>query len=490
MQDKQRLLIDILIGGQQTAQEVMFANTRGRGITRRAFIVAQSYGRAFTSGKINDPWLLIPGLRGTGKTTLLTQLYNDDMFRNCTKLFISFDRVNMINATIQDFVAACEKFIGCSFEEYNKPIVMFLDEVQYVDKWAIGLKTIRDRTKKIFIVCTGSSALSLQTNPDVVRRADTIKLHPMCFTEYAMIKQVHEGRHRIIKPVKSLADSLRTALFASSDAEACYIALSKLSPQVKSYWKTLCEIAPRQQLFGEYVTLGTLPFTLSLPNNAAVWRRINHILSESLDRDVTMFGKFDSNTINSINRLLFVLASSIEISMNKISSSLSMDIRTVAAVLSALEKTEIINAIPPKGAHNGNVKKASKYLFTSPAMRAALCNYGGIITPENSDSLRGKLLEDTVGLYLKRLFFDTPITPAIVEYDTASGGADFILSPDGKKDTSIAIEVGANKTVGRQAIKTLENTGGRYGLIITAGELDVDGQNRIVRVPFEYFLLV
>ncbi len=167
-----------------------------------------------------------------------------------------------------------------------------------------------------------------------------------------------------------------------------------------------------------------------------------------------------------------------------------MNQRTATAVLAALEKTEIITAVPPKGAHNGNIKKSAKYLFTSPAMRAALCNFGGIITTDDNAVLKGQLLEDIVGMYLKRLFLDAPLTRSIVEYDTAKGGADFIISPNGKKSSSIALEVGANKNTSRQAIQTLADIGGKYGMLVTTGNLQIDEANNVLRVPLDFFFLV
>lgn len=487
MSDENGRLQDLLRSGEQTARETKEANTIGTSVTRRAFLSVQSRARSFMQGDEQQAWIAMPGLRGIGKTTILAQLYNDPALRRCAKIYASFDRVHTISATMQEFISACETYIGSSFETYNQPVALFLDEVQYLDGWAVGMKTVFDRTRRIFIFCTGSSALSLQTDANVARRIDIIKLHPLCFTEFVMIKQAHSKRS-VTRPVPGLAQKIREALFTANDAKGAHDNLAGLTDQVNQYWRRTGY--SRNELFGEYLAYGSLPFTLDLPNRSTIWDRINRILSESLDRDVTAFGRFDGPTISAIPKMLFLLASSVEISINSLCNTLGMNQRTVTAVLAALEKTEIITAIPPKGAHNGNVKKSAKYLFTSPAMRAALCNFGGIITPDNNAVLKGKLLEDIVGMYLKRLFLDAPLTRAIVEYDTAQGGADFIISPDGQKTSSIAVEVGANKTTSRQVIQTLQDIGGRYGMVVTSGELAVDEANNVLRVPFEFFFLI
>ncbi len=487
MDEMNTRLQDMLTSAGQTAKEIMEANTLNRGITRRAFLSVQARGKSFARGDEQQTWIAMPGLRGIGKTTILAQLYNDPAFGQCTKIYASFDRVHTIGANIQEFISACEAYMGSSFEAHDRPIALFLDEVQYLDNWAIGIKTVFDRSRRIFVFCTGSSALSLQTDANVARRIDVIKLHPLCFTEFVMIKQAHL-KQSITPPVKGLGQKISDAVFKAADAKGAYDQLLPLAVQVNQYWKRTD--FNRNELFGEYLAYGTLPFTLDLPNRATIWDRINRILSESLDRDVTSFGRFDGPTISAIPQMLFLLASSVEISINKLGNTVGLNQRTATAVLAALEKTEIITAIPPKGAHNGNIKKAAKYLFTSPAMRAALCNFGGIITPDNNAVLKGKLLEDIVGMYLKRMFLDAPLTRAIVEYDTAKGGTDFIVSADGQKKSSVAIEVGANKTTSRQAIQTLQDTGGKYGMVVTSGDLDVDEPNNVLRVPFEFFFLI
>lgn len=494
MNDTPNLLLDMLRSGSQSIRETREANTLSAGVTRRGFIVVQKQAREFASSSVGHPagkvWTAMPGLRGIGKTTILSQLYHDPAFNSSLKIYASFDRVKTIGATIQEFIDACEEYMGGSFEKQSQPVALFLDEVQYLNDWAVGLKTIYDRSKKIFIFCTGSSALSLQTDANVARRMDVAKLHPLCLTEFVMIKQAHDGtpESEIVRPINGLAGSLRNAIFGSRSASEAYATLERLKPQVEQYWRQI----PYQnnKLFGEYLAHGTLPFTLDLPNKSAIWERINRILSESLDRDVVSYGRFDAATMSAIPQLLFLLASSVETSNTNLSSKLRTDQRTVKSVLQALEKTEIITAIPPKGASRGRVGKASKYLFTSPAMRAALCGFGGVITPDNDSSLKGKLFEDIVGLYLKRMFLDAPLTRAIVEYDPSKGGADFIVSPDGTKSNSIVIEVGVSKSSSKQVIQTLNEIQGKYGVIVSSGVLEVDEENNVLRVPIEFFFLV
>ncbi len=140
MNEQQTRLQDMLVSAGQTAKEIMEANTLSRGITRRAFLSVQARAKSFVQNKEQQAWVAMPGLRGIGKTTILTQLYNDPTFNRCTKIYASFDRVHTIGANIQEFITACENYMGSSFEAHDKPIALFLDEVQYLENWAIGIK--------------------------------------------------------------------------------------------------------------------------------------------------------------------------------------------------------------------------------------------------------------------------------------------------------------------------------------------------------------
>lgn len=121
-------------------------------------------------------------------------------------------------------------------------------------------------------------------------------------------------------------------------------------------------------------------------------------------------------------------------------------------------------------------------------MRAAICTSGGILGEERTSQLRGRLLEDVVGMYLKRTFNPSE-TPAIVEYDYSSGGADFIVSRTGQRGDAIVIEVGAKKRTAQQAYETLERVNAKYGLVISGANLAIDSSKKSVFVPFEPFLL-
>ena len=93
--------------------------------------------------------------------------------------------------------------------------------------------------------------------------------------------------------------------------------------------------------------------------------------------------------------------------------------------------------------------------------------------------------EDAVGLALRRILEPERAT---IEYDTAPGGADFIISW-GKEPAPIIIEIGSRKKSDRQVVLTKRSTESRYGLIVTEGELRIDELRKVVYLPFSFFFL-
>jgi len=107
---------------------------------------------------------------------------------------------------------------------------------------------------------------------------------------------------------------------------------------------------------------------------------------------------------------------------------------------------------------------------------------GNTISQSNAN---GKLFEDLIGMYLHRFFYKN--TNTSLTYDSAQGGADFILGIPNKK---IVIEVGVGKKDFRQIIETSKKTKAAYSLIICNNELKFSEELNAVMVPTRLFLLI
>lgn len=453
------------------AKAYVFDEQNAKNPKRNCYVKLRKYVNDFLSGQTEARWVAIAGFRGVGKTTLLSQLYFETTDPGLSKLFLSVDHLTQIlGVTLNDVLAAYEELLGTAFERLDKPVILFLDEVQYDPKWAIMLKTVFDRTRKVFMICTGSSAVTLHTNPDVARRLIFEKLYPMSFTEYLKIK---DGKFE----VKGLAAILRTIVFQSPDAEHLFATLKQLEPQVNQYWTGIERLE-----IDRYMKYGTLPFAVKLKNEGLVYDQIKKILDRVVSMDIPQLGQFRPEIIAKIPEILYVVAASDILSVTNLAKDIGIDRLTLTQVLATLEKTETLTRIYPYGAHATQVRKPSKYLFASPAFRSMYYHVVGNIIGEQN--YKGKLLEDTIGLYLTRVIstFDS------LTYDSAKLGADFIIKPGNQ---TIVMETG----IGEKAYTQIEATWGRigqikYGLAVSNATLSLSPDKQSVSIPLHFFFLL
>ena len=129
-------------------------------------------------------------------------------------------------------------------------------------------------------------------------------------------------------------------------------------------------------------------------------------------------------------------------------------------------------------------KKASKYLFMSPAIRMAFFYFTG----QDSTYLtrQGKLLEDSIGSHLYREFIVKGV--GAIRYDSAEGGADFILQILNNKQ--IIIEVGTGEKNKKQVLNTMKKIDSDYNLIFSKSELKLDLETRTIHVPLDYYFIM
>ncbi len=108
----------------------------------------------------------MPGLRGVGKSTLLLEVY-DYLFnkKNVNPeniLYVSCEQLNYIQkcdiyAVIENYL---KNFHNASIKTLNHHIFLLIDESHYDKNWSLAGKMIYDQNKKIFMIFTGSSALT------------------------------------------------------------------------------------------------------------------------------------------------------------------------------------------------------------------------------------------------------------------------------------------------------------------------------------------
>ena len=342
-------------------------------LTRNMYIRVQKLINDFIAGEKEVRIVSVPGLRGVGKTTLLAQLYLTYFPRFAKDmLYVSADQVvNELGSDLYTVLEEYQKITGVAIEKLDHDVFLFIDEIHFDKKWTAVLKTLYDRSKRVFVVCTGSSALFLQSTTDLARRVVFEKLYPMNFTEYMLPKTRYDSfKDKTVQvkfPVKGLKEALKQTLMYSNSADECYTQLLKFQSQVKKYWFGIETLE-----IDRYLRYSTMPYALTIKDEQRVYTLTNQQIDRVVERDLPELGKFDNATLAAIKNILLMIAGSGEVSITSLAKGLQgISLVTLANVLEALEKAEVLIRVYPYGSTYKKVRKPSKYHFMTPAVRHA-----------------------------------------------------------------------------------------------------------------------
>lgn len=529
MTELQKLILGKIDQGSQKTQAIIESSTFGTGFKRSAYYeLEKSLDNFLTDKTPHSQWTIITGLRGVGKTTLLSQLYQHPKSDTCAKFYLSLDELHAAGADMEDIIAAIEHRLKSKIFSASVPLLVFLDEVHFLPQWSLAAKILYDNSRHLFLVCTGSSAISFWTNPDIGRRAKMISIPPLSFEEFrgieglygeaAVLQLSEEWRKSPKAPILGASQSLelKRSIFETDSVEETFDRLKALETEGMK--------TANDGLIDNYINFyGSMPYAAMMkhkhkyyeeelqlevlgndepdlsrfrrPSKEAAEKEIKDRILQTLNtlflRDLEILGNFDAKTKNKFLGLLLLLANADSVNLRKIAQNLGLNVLTVQNMLQALTAGEIIIPVAPLGASLGKIAKSYKYLFNSPALRLALSpvylNSRENINPLDVGRLRGCLLEDTVAMYLKRLFVNQPIA-GILEYDATAGGADFVIMPRGLKSESIVLEVGYNKTNSGQVAKTLKRFKNKRGIVVTNRPLSLDKSEGVVFIPLSTFL--
>jgi len=381
-----------------------------------------------SSSKEYNRLILMPGIRGVGKTTVLSQLYlyliEDLKIPQERVIFLSTDSlVKVMNSSIYDFLQSYEKSILLKYlSEIKEPIFLLLDEVHYDEKWPFVLKMIYDTAPKVFVVTTGSSALSLMSTADLARRATVEELFPLNFSEYLMlekgeIKSYSKLRSFVLDLIfnPSLIDNLR------NDEE--------IRKEYSSFVVLADEIRVRR-----FLKHGGFPFSPFYDERDIVLR-VKSVLEKVIEEDIRKLGNFKSETLEKLWRFLILITSSPEISIRSLSNQIGLSMLVVSQVLRVLESSSLLFSLKPLGGEEKIAKKAWRYYFLTPTIRSSIKQYLGTFKEEDF----GVLFEEYVASTFFRI--GRTKTPISLFFDAEKGGADLIVKTPVGKPIPVEVKV-------------------------------------------------
>ncbi len=283
---------------------------------------------------------VIAGLRGTGKTTILAEIYSQEK----NSLFINAEVLLKHTIRLLDF-------LHYALAKGYKTVL--IDEIHAVSSWEKDIKLFYDETKQKIVV-SGSSAIALKAkSSELSRRAHTFEIKPFSFREYLMFQTKKQF------PVIRLQDLIE--------------------PETRK--KLEKDIQPYLHYFLPYIQFDALPAAFFDKNQETY---IN-ILERVIRYDLVSLREVDTLYLENTFRAIKVIASSSpgELSYSSLASSLGVGIKLTKQIVSSLQQTGMIYLIPPAGAGKKAVRKEEKILMPL-SFRAALCNHYNLPIPQGA----------------------------------------------------------------------------------------------------------
>jgi len=445
---------------------------------RRVYYRLEKRLKEFMDGEKEGRLILLPGLRGVGKTTIVLQLYNHLMSKGVSAdeiLYFSADEsIEYLGAGVSEVVKTfVEEIHRKSLVNLDKNLFVFIDEAHFDKKWATASKIVYDKTDKLFLLVTGSSALSMELSVDLARRASRESVFPLNFSEYMVLK------HNFFPP-GGTAESLRQLMFKPSN-------LAKDLEKAVALRKSLIKkgISPEKE-WEDFLFFGGFPFALRM-GQIEGHERLFSMIEKVVEKDVFSLQSFSTETRNVITRILAFLALQRPggTSDSKLSESLGKSPTLVRSILDILEKTHLVFSVKPHGGAVKKIRKPWKYYFLSPSINAAMRFKLGSYDRHNRD-LIGILAETLVASTLFRIM-ETSNAVIGISYDPEPGGVDFLVHTTAGE--LIPIEVGVGKKDDHQIISAMKRYGSKRGILISESDL-IEIKNGITRIPITLFSFV
>lgn len=431
---------------------------------------------SFIEDKYSNRFIVMPGLRGVGKTTMLYQTY-EYLFKEknvplTNLLYISCDELNDITeCSVRELV---EIYLKNKFNKnirtLDEKVFLLIDEAQYDKNWALSNKIIFDKSDNIFVIITGSSAIHLQYNADAARRLKRRVVPPLNYNQHLKLKYNHS--------FNNLSKSLNELIFTGNIENAV-----KYEFEAN---KTLTNIAEyTSNEWDYYLKYGGFPTIDEDKPLSDIRDEIVTMTNKIITEDIMQIKNITSENQAIAKRIIRQLALQKpgEISQNKLSNYLKTSASTVNNILDLLEKTELIFHCEPFGGSSRRLKKPWKYYFASSSIRHALSMKIGN-TMKNSKEYEGILIENLVASNLFNLS-NGQADPFNIYYDPhKEKNVDFVIHDF---ENPIPIEVGRGKKKKGQIKNAMNRYDSQYGIVVANNKKTIEKIGEVIFIPPKTF---
>lgn len=277
--------------------------------------------------------IIIKGQRGTGKTTLVLQYIKSNFEDTEDTLYVSLDDIyfsaNSLSELAEEFVTHGGRYL-------------FIDEIHRYPGWSQELKNIYDFYPSLYLIVTGSSALSFSlAGADLGRRAVVYHLPELSFREYIYFSKEISFETIGLKDILTRHEAFT----------------SRINEQVKSV-----------KYFREYLRYGAYPFILE--GRDTYLEKVLALMNTVIDSDIPSIEDITYESRQKIRKLLLMLAVSPPFKLNI--SELSRKIRTSRDILFKylilMEQSGILRMLRTSGIGHTIVRKPDKIYLSNPNM--------------------------------------------------------------------------------------------------------------------------
>ena len=431
----------------------------------------------FIGGEELNRFIVLPGIRGVGKTTLLYQAYyyllNDKHILPEQIIYLSCDDLNnLVDCNIRKIVEIYLKNqFNTNLRLLDREIFLLIDESQYDKNWSMSGKIIYDRSEKIFMIFTGSSALNLEYNADAARRMFKRVITPLNYNEHVKLKYNYSN--------VNLGNSLVDLILNGNPEDAI-----KYENEVNRVLINNIEYTSND--WDEYLRYGGFPILARKIDFRKLSANIVDMVEKVVNTDMVAIKNFTFENQTNSNRILRYLAlqNAGDLSQNNLAKYLKTSQANVKNILDILEKTHLIFSLEAYGTSSKRIKKTKKYYFATSSIRNALSIKSGN-TIKNIKQYEGILLENLVASILFNLT-QRENNYFTLYYDAnKKKNVDFILQQDFKNP--VPIEVGRGKKDKKQITHAINNYGADYGIIISDTTNNIEKHDNIIYIPPKTF---
>ena len=436
----------------------------------------KKYIEEFLSERTPTRFIVLPGLRGVGKSIMIFQIYDyllkeknispdNILYLPCDDLFKTLNCD--IKKTIEVYI---KNQFNASLRSLKEKVFVLIDETQYDKDWALTGKIIYDKSRNIFMIFTGSPAIHLEYNADAARRLEKISIPPLNYTQHLKLKYDID--------VSPLSHSLKELIFTGNVNNA----IEEESKTNKILSKTN---GYNYNDWDFYFKYGGFPSSFEYKSLKKIRNQLVDITERIIIDDMPYMSTLNNNDRANANRILRYIAKQQpgELSNINLANYLKTPLDTVNNILDFLEKTHVLFHCEPYGGAAKKIKKEWKYFFATSSIRYALAKKTGHSLIDTSE-YEGLLIENLIATNLFNLFNnDDTFT---VYYDPNKKKNVAFLIQNGF-EYPIPIEVGRGEKKKSQIKYAMEKYNAPYGIVVANNTNKIKKIEDVIYVPIKTF---